>query len=293
VSEARYTIYCHTCLITGKPYVGQTVHTMEKRWRQHCRSKHGCRALYGAIREYGKKAWKHEVLEVVFTKDAANRSERSWIRRRNSLSPNGYNLTAGGSTNTTVSGETRQRIRESWTRRTPEQRAKVGRWVAPEARSVIARARWAEKTPEERSALAKRMAAAKTPERRSNAVRTRWVNTTKEERRAIIRAQRASMTEEQRAAIVASMLAGAKAKRATETAEQRSDRVRKAWETRKKDGHGGDGARKAWETRKRNGSETPERVNERMRGLYEARDRAIAARSPEELKRLGDGARAF
>ena len=50
------TLYCHTNRVNGKCYVGQTVDTMDERWREHlsaAKANRGSPALGAAIRKYG------------------------------------------------------------------------------------------------------------------------------------------------------------------------------------------------------------------------------------------------
>lgn len=88
-----WTIYKHTCLDTGKPYVGQTVNTMQQRWVRHVsEAKHGDNTrFHEAIRTYGVDRWAHEVLETCDSQLAANAAERKWILAFKSNGDDGYN----------------------------------------------------------------------------------------------------------------------------------------------------------------------------------------------------------
>jgi hypothetical protein len=98
---------------SGKKYIGQTTGTFLTRTNAHRRSstsnnpKVGCRLLKRAIREHGWDNISREVLAVC-RKDQLNEYEIKYIFEHNSLVPNGYNLTGGGSTNKKVSNETRK-----------------------------------------------------------------------------------------------------------------------------------------------------------------------------------------
>jgi hypothetical protein len=55
----RFTIYLHTHRTSGKVYVGQTVATMEARWRSHvkdARAKNTRSYFHAAIRAHGPEA---------------------------------------------------------------------------------------------------------------------------------------------------------------------------------------------------------------------------------------------
>ena len=90
-------IYIHTCLTTGKSYVGQTTQTMDKRWASHCK-----RAITGsnthfhrAIRKYGVDNWSHKVLLANISTDIICQLEVAFISTYNTFEC-GYNATKGG-----------------------------------------------------------------------------------------------------------------------------------------------------------------------------------------------------
>lgn len=95
-------IYKHTNKTTGKSYVGQTKHTIHKRWVQHVGEayKFGHKSynekFKNAIRKYGKEDWTHEILESC-DESEANAKEIYWIEVLNSKQE-GYNSTDGGET---------------------------------------------------------------------------------------------------------------------------------------------------------------------------------------------------
>jgi hypothetical protein len=75
---------------------------MMQRWNQHIysatRRPTGKKShFWAAIRQYGKDAFSHEVLEVCETLEAANGAEAKWIDHFNSRDPQlGFNLAPGG-----------------------------------------------------------------------------------------------------------------------------------------------------------------------------------------------------
>lgn len=94
-------IYKITNLITGKVYVGQTTMSVEQRWALHIRDfERGRKAtypLYRAFAKYGVDKFKVEVIhDNIETCEELDRLERHYIKELNTMSPNGYNLTAGG-----------------------------------------------------------------------------------------------------------------------------------------------------------------------------------------------------
>ena len=98
-------IYKATNTVNGKVYIGQTIRTIEERWKEHLcdtynpnRSTYSC-SLHSAIRKYSEDAFQVESLEECDNAQLNNR-EAYWIgvflsndRRY------GYNLTTGGDSN--------------------------------------------------------------------------------------------------------------------------------------------------------------------------------------------------
>ena len=93
---AMGTIYKITCLINGKPYVGQTRQPLRKRIYKHISaSKSGRPGIDAAIAKYGWESFTVKVLKVCPV-EMLNEREMYWIKKLNSKAPNGYNLTDGG-----------------------------------------------------------------------------------------------------------------------------------------------------------------------------------------------------
>ena len=103
------TIYKILCLVTGKPYVGQTRQKLNRRISEHKSSKIK-RGIDAEIAKYGWEGnFTVEVLEVCPV-EKLNEREIFWIAKLNSKIPNGYNLTEGGDGSLNPSEETRNRI---------------------------------------------------------------------------------------------------------------------------------------------------------------------------------------
>src|SRR2546430_190514 len=94
MSSTHGIIYEIENLQTGKRYVGQTTGTLQQRFREHSR---GTRMLISqAIRKYGEANFRSSVLAEGRDQRELDSLEVHWIAERQSLAPNGYNLTTGG-----------------------------------------------------------------------------------------------------------------------------------------------------------------------------------------------------
>ena len=98
-------------------YIGQTIHSLEHRKYGHANgakfhklrgeTKSGyCVALCNAINKYGFENFETEIL-IECDDSMLDIYEREMIKKYNTLSPNGYNLTSGGAAGCTFSEETR------------------------------------------------------------------------------------------------------------------------------------------------------------------------------------------
>ena len=263
----RFTIYCHTNKVNGKRYVGQTVDTMEGRWKEHvsaARQRRGGRLIGAAIRKYGTDAFDHEVLEVIVdTQKEADLAETRWIAQKESRAPAGYNLTSGGGSYGLHHEDSKRLIAASSKKRleemTPEQRTAYFRtnihlWTPARRARQLERAQsedvreniaagqkdfWSQFTSEEKSARVRHQIAGMSKEEKGERVRKAWAKLTPEEH-----AERVRKAQEggRKAGPLRSekMRAFQFARQATLTPEQRSETIKKAWTTRRaKYGQGG------------------------------------------------------
>jgi group I intron endonuclease len=91
-------IYRITNLITKMIYIGQTKKDPNERWRGHkstIKCGKGCPILRNAVHKYGIENFKFEVLIICFDEDLCN-YEKQYIKKYNSITPNGYNANEGG-----------------------------------------------------------------------------------------------------------------------------------------------------------------------------------------------------
>lgn len=82
-------IYKIENLMTGKVYIGQSIH-IEVRWQEHCRPSTNS-IISRAIRKYGKENFSFEILEECSIEEL-DYKEEYYIHQYNSIVPNGYNI---------------------------------------------------------------------------------------------------------------------------------------------------------------------------------------------------------
>ena len=91
-------IYKITNNLNGKIYIGKTLKTPEKRWREHVHdsksSECANRPLYKAFQKYGIENFSLETIEQCSSEEV-NEKEKYWIEYFGSFK-NGYNATLGG-----------------------------------------------------------------------------------------------------------------------------------------------------------------------------------------------------
>lgn len=89
-------IYVYTNKITGKQYVGQTQRKIDDRINEHAR--HHSTLFDKALENLGQDAFEFEIVDYANDTDELNKKEQEWIKKLNSKTPNGYNMTDGGTT---------------------------------------------------------------------------------------------------------------------------------------------------------------------------------------------------
>ena len=94
-------IYKVTNLINGKIYIGQTVRSIEERWKAHCGAslrRKSTLYFHQAIRKNGIENFKVVIIKRVTTQEDLNKFEKVFIQKYKSYLPEfGYNVTYGGS----------------------------------------------------------------------------------------------------------------------------------------------------------------------------------------------------
>lgn len=151
-----WRIYCVTNRLNQKKYIGQTVHSLEKRWYGHVHTALGSQAtcyskLHNAIRKHGKEAFEVTLLETCDSQEMANQREIALIAESN-LTDNehGYNTAVGGhyvmlgrkhteETKALIRSKTRGvKLSEDLRKKISE--GQMGRVLSPETRAKISAA---------------------------------------------------------------------------------------------------------------------------------------------------------
>lgn len=92
-------IYRITNLVSGKCYIGQTTQDGWKRWYAHryeARKAKPRWPIHKAIAKHGSDSFIFEIVDRCSDRRTLDGRECFWIAREGSLSPRGYNATAGG-----------------------------------------------------------------------------------------------------------------------------------------------------------------------------------------------------
>lgn len=157
------SIYKITNTVNGKSYIGQTCRDVEKRvFKEHLRRPSSdCKLLGNAVKKYGADNFTYEILHDGIIPEFLDTLEVEAIKTHNTLAPNGYNLTTGGSGGT-LSSVTRKRMSEAHKGRihTDEARRKMsetqrGRTFSLEHRRKLSEAMKRPETRRKRSEVQK------------------------------------------------------------------------------------------------------------------------------------------
>lgn len=91
-------VYCITCSVTGKKYIGITSGSVASRFGEHVKeaSRNSSRPLARAIAEFGVQTFTVKVLRSDVPIDSLGQLERQYIASFNTLYPSGLNANRGG-----------------------------------------------------------------------------------------------------------------------------------------------------------------------------------------------------
>jgi group I intron endonuclease len=104
-------IYKITNKVNGMNYIGQTIQSLEDRWRQHRKKSSTCLYLKRAFEKYGIDNF---IFEMICSCDneELDKLEIQYMTEFNSIVPNGYNLREGGNSGR-HNEETKRKISEA------------------------------------------------------------------------------------------------------------------------------------------------------------------------------------
>lgn len=111
---------------SGKSYIGQTIHTIDKRFQDHRKKHSACIAIRDAIKKYGWENFEKDWYEC--PDEDLNFDEELLIREMGTLSPDGYNLKEGGGSRGKPCEESKQKNRTAHLGKklSDEHRQKIG-----------------------------------------------------------------------------------------------------------------------------------------------------------------------
>nr|DAQ12009.1 MAG TPA: intron associated endonuclease [Caudoviricetes sp.] len=93
IEDKEWTVYKHTAP-NGKVYIGITGQKVKNRWKYGYGYKG--QIFYRAIKKYGWKNIKHEILFEGLTAKQAGEMEQHLIEKYDCIIPKGYNFSKGG-----------------------------------------------------------------------------------------------------------------------------------------------------------------------------------------------------
>lgn len=95
----------------GKIYIGQTIRSIKKRFKEHQQKISRCIAIYKAIQKHGWDSFEKDWYEC--PDEDLNFDEELLVREMETLAPNGYNLREGGGSRGKHSEGSKQKNREA------------------------------------------------------------------------------------------------------------------------------------------------------------------------------------
>lgn len=133
-------IYCAYNKINNKRYIGQTIHSLEKRIRHHYSKYSSCVYFHRALKKYKENDWIWKIIDHANSQEELDEKEIFWISffKTQNLQ-HGYNLTAGGqgSRDVKVSKEKKLLTRETMLKRVRNNYSKTKQPVSKPVKNLI------------------------------------------------------------------------------------------------------------------------------------------------------------
>jgi group I intron endonuclease len=106
-------IYVIKNAITGMQYVGQTTQDIYVRWRNHNSDHSRCPYLFSALKKYGRESFILTIVDYAENKEELDDAEIYWVRKLNTMAPNGYNVKEPGGTRGKLQQESKDKVAKS------------------------------------------------------------------------------------------------------------------------------------------------------------------------------------
>ena len=159
-----FIIYMYT-LPNSKSYIGQTSRSLLQRSGYNFINYRASIAFYNAIKKYGAENITTAILCQCNTLAEANYKEQWYIKRFNTISPNGYNLRTGGG-NSKPCPETRRRMSENHADFSGKNHPNFGKNLSAETRHKISKAHLGKKLSSEHRRKISENSATRQPKQR-------------------------------------------------------------------------------------------------------------------------------
>ena len=141
-------------------YVGKSIN-FKRRYIRHLKNAENKinRYLYDAMNYYGYDSFKLILLEDLgeITKNEINEKERFWIKKLNTIIPNGYNMTEGGDGGNTIDNWPLEKKQELWKKQAESRKGMI---LTDDHKQKIGKANkksWSNKSQEEKQEHSKRI----------------------------------------------------------------------------------------------------------------------------------------
>lgn len=133
MKNTKGCVYKHTCTISGKSYIGQTINGIKKRWTGHkalAKSKaQPSNHFHNAIRKYGTNAFKHIVLEDNIDLHLLNDKEAYYILKYNTYKE-GYNSSPRNDNGIVHSEETKDKMKQLYKNRSETNKKEIANKIS-------------------------------------------------------------------------------------------------------------------------------------------------------------------
>lgn len=127
MSIYKGVIYCYTNRATGRKYIGQTIHPEQRKLNHYHKAinEESHYYFHRSIRKHGWETFEYEVLEEDVKKEDLNDRETYYIKKYDTLWPNGYNQCLANSLDEVAIEKMRETKRKRYAAMTEEERKAI------------------------------------------------------------------------------------------------------------------------------------------------------------------------